>query len=120
MTSKRSCAAGTPTNANVAPRRSSTTTSTPTTAASSRTPAASDALSDRGADPQLRGYLWASPAGIDWFVHLADHNNADLNRRILQAAYRDPLTPTELATLWPEGPTIGGPQPNSTAAQRAN
>ncbi len=28
----------------------------------------SDQLSDRGADPLLRSYLWAYPAGLDWFV----------------------------------------------------
>jgi hypothetical protein len=32
----------------------------------------SDVLSDRSADPLLRSYLWAYPAGIDWFVRLAD------------------------------------------------
>jgi hypothetical protein len=48
-----------------------------------------DALSDRGADPLLRSYLWAYPAGIDWFVNLADAN-AMAAASILQAAYRSP------------------------------
>lgn len=32
-----------------------------------------DALADRSNDPLLRTYLWAYPAGTDWFVNLADH-----------------------------------------------
>ncbi|GAA1834887.1 hypothetical protein GCM10009682_61420 [Luedemannella flava] len=66
-----------------------------------------DALSDRGVNPQLRSYLWAYPAGIDWFVRLADDEPV-LGRDILHAAYRDPLTPAELAALWPTGPRVGG------------
>jgi hypothetical protein len=30
---------------------------------------------------------------------------------VLHAAYRAPLTPTDLAALWPAGPMIGGPGP---------
>lgn len=41
-----------------------------------------DALSDRGTDPLLRSYLWAYPAGIDWFVALADDATADLAQTI--------------------------------------
>lgn len=69
--------------------------------------AIADLLTDRGANPQLRSYLWAYPAGIDWFANLAD---ADKPTRttVLRAAYRDPLTPTDLETLWPAGPAIGG------------
>jgi len=46
--------------------------------------------------------------GIDWFVRLADHEPT-LGRDVLRAAYRDPLTPTELMAMWPDGPCIGGP-----------
>ncbi|MEV4252455.1 hypothetical protein AB0J52_04740 [Spirillospora sp. NPDC049652] len=67
-----------------------------------------DLLSDRGADPRLRSYLWAYPAGIDWFVSLAEAGDPELHRTVLQAAYRDPLTPSGLAALWPSGPAIGG------------
>jgi hypothetical protein len=67
-----------------------------------------DALTDRGADPLLRSYLWAYPAGIDWFVNLADANTAEASA-ILRAAYRGPLTPTDLSRLWPSGPVFGGP-----------
>ncbi|MGW5410098.1 hypothetical protein [Actinomadura geliboluensis] len=69
--------------------------------------AIADLLTDRGANPQLRSYLWAYPAGIDWFANLAD---ADKPTRttVLRAAYRAPLTPNDLETLWPAGPTIGG------------
>jgi hypothetical protein len=66
-----------------------------------------DALTDRGTDPLLRSYLWAYPAGIDWFVNLADAKLAKTSG-VLQAAYREPLTPTQLVELWPAGPTIGG------------
>lgn len=66
-----------------------------------------DALSDRANDPQLRSYLWAYPAGIDWFVNLAESGDAPRSD-ILRAAYRDPLTPEDLAALWPAGPRIGG------------
>ncbi len=66
-----------------------------------------DLLTDRGADPLLRSYLWAYPAGIDWFVNLADANVPETSS-ILRAAYRNPLTPGELANLWPSGPSFGG------------
>ena len=55
-----------------------------------------------------RSYLWSYPAGIDWFVCLADQEPA-LGRDILRAAYGDPLTPAELAAMWPDGPRVGGP-----------
>ncbi|HEV2375226.1 MAG TPA: hypothetical protein VGS19_24085 [Streptosporangiaceae bacterium] len=68
-----------------------------------------DFLADRGVNPRLRSYLWAYPAGIDWFTSLADEADQGTIDRVLRAAYRDPLTPTDLATLWPAGPPIGGP-----------
>jgi hypothetical protein len=68
----------------------------------------SAALHDRGNDPQLRSYLWSYPAGIDWFVALAD-SESPAAREVLHAAYRSPLTPDQLAALWPAGPPIGGP-----------
>jgi hypothetical protein len=68
-----------------------------------------DALSDRGKEPLLRSYLWAYPAGIDWWVSLADTADAQTTGSVLRAAYRRPLTPADLADLWPSGPRIGGP-----------
>jgi hypothetical protein len=65
-------------------------------------------LADRGANPLLRSYLWAYPAGADWFVNLADRAPPDTVSAVLRAAYRDPLTPDDLARLWPAGPSIGG------------
>jgi hypothetical protein len=70
--------------------------------------AIADMLTDRGADPLLRSYLWAYPAGIDWFVNLADANTAEASA-ILRAAYHSPLTPSDLSSLWPSGPAFGGP-----------
>lgn len=64
-------------------------------------------LFDRSVNPQLRTYLWAYPAGIDWFVNLHE-TSATLTSEVLNAAYRRPLDPTELRTLWPSGPPIGG------------
>lgn len=64
-------------------------------------------LSDRGADPLLRSYLWSYPAGIDWFVALAEADPTAI-RKVLHAAYRQPLTPTDLTALWSAGPAIGG------------
>ncbi len=69
--------------------------------------AIADLLTDRGANPQLRSYLWAYPAGLDWFANLAE-TDQPTKTTVLQAAYRDPLTPSDLETLWPAGPTIGG------------
>jgi hypothetical protein len=66
-----------------------------------------DALADRGANPLLRSYLWAYPAGLDWFVALADAR-ATVAPEVLRAAYREPLTPDDLAAFWPTGPPIGG------------
>lgn len=65
-------------------------------------------LTDRGTDLTHRSYMWAYPAGIDWFASLADAD-AKVSREVLHAAYRDPLTPADLAQLWPAGPPIGGP-----------
>lgn len=64
-------------------------------------------IADRGADPQLRSYLWAYVAGMEWFVSLAEAR-PDVTGEILRAAYRRPLSPADLARLWPEGPAIGG------------
>lgn len=69
-----------------------------------------DLLADRGSDPRLRSYLWAYPAGFDWFVRLADADTAVITE-VLHAAYRDPLTPGGLGRLHPGGPPIGGPGP---------
>jgi hypothetical protein len=68
----------------------------------------SSILTDRGTDPLLRSYLWAYPAGFDWFAALSDAD-ASVVADVLHAAYRDPLAPEELAALWPAGPAIGGP-----------
>lgn len=53
-------------------------------------------------------YMWAYVAGIDWFANLADANERTI-QQVLHAAYRAPLTPTDLESLWPEGPAVGGP-----------
>jgi hypothetical protein len=68
-----------------------------------------DLLADRGTNPLLRSYLWAYPAGLDWFVALADRGTTLTAQEVIRAAYRDPLTPSELTALWPAGPPIGGP-----------
>lgn len=68
-----------------------------------------DFLADRGANPRLRSYLWAYPAGIDWFTALAAEADQATIDRVLRAAYRAPLTPSDLSALWPAGPRIGGP-----------
>lgn len=65
-------------------------------------------LADRSTDPQLRTYMWAYAAGIDWFANLADANETTI-QQVLHAAYRAPLTPTDLEELWREGPAVGGP-----------
>jgi hypothetical protein len=65
-------------------------------------------LADRSVNPLLRSYLWSYPAGIDWFVRLADDAPATTSSAVIQAAYRTPLAPADLARLWPDGPTIGG------------
>ncbi|MEV8440780.1 hypothetical protein AB0425_25675 [Actinosynnema sp. NPDC051121] len=66
-----------------------------------------DHLTDCGTDPLLRSYLWSYPAGIDWFVALAE-TPGTVATEVLHAAYRDPLTPRDLAARWPAGPAIGG------------
>jgi hypothetical protein len=70
-----------------------------------------DTIADRGVNPQLRTYLWAYPAGIDWFVSLAE-DGGPATSEVLRSAYRRPLTPSDLTALWPEGPAIGGPGPS--------
>lgn len=64
-------------------------------------------LRDRALDPQLRSYLWAYPAGIDWFLAAYDAGGNVL-RDVLHAGYQRPLIPSELEKLWPAGPRIGG------------
>ena len=68
-----------------------------------------DTLTDRGANVLLRSYLWSYPAGLDWFVRLADDADNTTVDDVLRAAYRRPLTPDDLRDLWPAGPAIGGP-----------
>ncbi|CAJ64075.1 MULTISPECIES: hypothetical protein [Frankia] len=70
-----------------------------------------DALTDRGADSLLRSYLWSYAAGIDWFVALADTATPDTITTVLRTAYHQPLTPADLAELWPGGPVPGGSGP---------
>jgi hypothetical protein len=65
-------------------------------------------LSDRGVDPLLRSYLWSYPAGFDWFLALSRADETII-REVLHESYQAPLTPRELAALWPAGPPIGGP-----------
>jgi hypothetical protein len=65
-------------------------------------------LTDRSTDPFLRSYLWAYPAGIDWFATLADTADAATIGRVLRGAFERPLNPIDLAALWPAGPSIGG------------
>lgn len=70
--------------------------------------AIADQLTDRGADPSLRSYLWAYPAGLDWFAALAEADTKVIEK-VFHALYRAPLTPAELAVLHPAGPPFGGP-----------
>lgn len=65
------------------------------------------ALRDRSLEPQLRSYLWAYPAGIDWFLNLHDHGGS-LLAEVLHAGYQRPLVPRELEQLWSAGPRVGG------------
>jgi hypothetical protein len=64
---------------------------------------------DRSRNPQFKSYLWAYPAGMDWFIRLVETGGPPLPE-VLREAYRRPLTPSELHELWPTGPVIGGDQ----------
>jgi len=64
---------------------------------------------DRSRNPQFKSYLWAYPAGMDWFIRLVETGGSPL-QEVLREAYRRPLTPSELHELWPTGPVIGGDQ----------
>jgi hypothetical protein len=66
-------------------------------------------LYDRSRNPQFKSYLWAYPAGMDWFIRLVEASGEPL-AEVLCEAYRRPLTPSELYELWPSGPVIGGDQ----------
>ncbi len=66
-----------------------------------------DTLSDRSCDPLLRSYLWSYPAGIDWFVRLADSAPRETSAHVIRASYQQPLTPSALTTLWPDSPVFG-------------
>jgi hypothetical protein len=70
--------------------------------------AIADMLADRSVNPLLRSYLWAYPAGIDWFVALADKADKETVSEVLRSSYREPLTPGDLARAWQAGPLIGG------------
>jgi hypothetical protein len=64
---------------------------------------------DRSRNPQFKSYLWAYPAGMDWFIRLVETGGAPL-AEVLREAYRRPLIPSELHGLWPTGPIIGEDQ----------
>jgi len=64
-------------------------------------------LVDRSRNQQLRSYLWAYPAGLDWFVRLYETPGTVLSE-VLRDAYQRPLSPRELSELWPGGPLVGG------------
>lgn len=64
----------------------------------------SDLIADRSVNPMLRSYLWAYPAGLDWFVNFAGSDQHP--SLVLPALYREPLTPACLQALWPGGPTL--------------
>jgi hypothetical protein len=64
---------------------------------------------DRSRNPQFKSYLWAYPAGMDWFIRLIETGGPPL-AEVLRESYRRPLTPSELHELWPTGPIIGGDQ----------
>jgi hypothetical protein len=64
-------------------------------------------LVDRSRNPQLRSYLWAYPAGLDWFVRLYEAPSTVLSE-VLRDAYQRPLSPRELTEFWPDGPVLGG------------
>ncbi|MGW1994538.1 hypothetical protein [Embleya sp. NPDC001921] len=66
-----------------------------------------DLICDRGANPLLRSYLWAYPAGFDWFVRLAEEGGP-VAADVLRAAYHTPLAPDDLHRLWAAGPQVGG------------
>jgi hypothetical protein len=74
----------------------------------------SDLLADRSTNPLLRSYLWAYPAGFDWFVNLAEHHGP--SSKVLTAAYREPLAPVDLAGLWSPGPEPGSLRQESIPA----
>jgi hypothetical protein len=68
-----------------------------------------DSLADRGTNsPLLRTYLWAYPAGCDWFINLAEKTTATFAQEIINAAYFQPLSVRELQERWKAGPPIGG------------
>jgi hypothetical protein len=67
-----------------------------------------DMLTDRSVDPLLRSYLWAYPAGIDWFVRLADAATPDTGAHVVRESYCAPLVPDALSQLWLGGPGFGG------------
>jgi hypothetical protein len=57
-----------------------------------------DVLTDRGANPQLRSYLWSYPSGFDWFVRLVE-DRQDRIGHVMRAAYRELLGFDELNHL---------------------
>ncbi|MGH3720613.1 MAG: hypothetical protein ACRDRI_17560 [Pseudonocardiaceae bacterium] len=70
-----------------------------------------DILADRSVDPLLRSYLWSYPAGVDWFVALAEDAPDSMQRTVLRACYEAPRTPAQLHALWPERQSSRSPQP---------
>jgi hypothetical protein len=64
-------------------------------------------LTDRATNPLLRSYLWAYPAGFDWFVQLSESTGPVST--VLHAVYQQPATPAALTTLWPDGPALAPP-----------
>ena len=61
-----------------------------------------------------KSWLFTRMEGMDWFVNLADDGDPSVISEVLQAAYRDPLTPADLTAMWPAGPQIGGNKAGGT------
>jgi len=64
-------------------------------------------LVDRSRNPQLRSYLWAYPARLDWFVRLYEAPGT-VPAEVLRDAFQRLLNPSELGELWSGAPVIGG------------
>jgi hypothetical protein len=54
-------------------------------------------------------HLHVGLPGWTRLVRSPRRSRRDLSGEVLNAAYREPLTLTDLADLWPAGPPIGGP-----------
>lgn len=68
-------------------------------------------IQDRSVNPLLRSYLYAYPAGLDFFTRASCHLDESARQSLVERCYAEPLFPSELESLTGLTWSIGGGSP---------